>query len=84
MASFAGSSAVLGGLIGYLLVDALSGLLPYMLTLAASSFIYVALADLIPQLQKRLSARETLVQVAWLGAGLVMIAVATTLVFHQH
>lgn len=84
MASFAGLSAVLGGVLGYWLVDALDQLLPYMLTLAASSFIYVALADLIPQLQKRLSARETLVQVAWLGAGLVMIAVATTLVFHQH
>ena len=33
--------------------------LPYFLVMASSSFIYVALADLIPQLQKRLGARET-------------------------
>ena len=84
MASFAGLSAVLGGVVGYLLVDALSGSLPYMLTLAASSFIYVALADLIPQLQKRLSASETLAQIAWLCGGLLMIAGVTMLVAHQH
>jgi zinc and cadmium transporter len=84
MASFAGLSAVLGGVLGYLLVDALSGSLPYMLTLAASSFIYVALADLIPQLQKRLSASETLAQIAWLCGGLLMIAGVTMLVAHQH
>jgi zinc and cadmium transporter len=84
MASFAGLSAVLGGLIGYWVVDSLAGLLPYMLTLAASSFIYVALADLIPQLQKRLTASQTVAQVAWLLGGLVMIAVVTRLVLHQH
>lgn len=84
MASFAGLSAVLGGLLGYWVVDAMEQLLPYMLTLAASSFIYVALADLIPQLQKRLSARQTLAQIMWLGAGLLMIALATSLVAHQH
>ena len=43
--------------------------------MASSSFVYVALADLIPQLQKRLSARETLAQIVWLlvGMGLVML-----------
>jgi zinc and cadmium transporter len=49
--------------------------LPYFLAVASSSFVYVALADLIPQLQKRLSARETLAQIVWLlvGMGLVML-----------
>jgi zinc and cadmium transporter len=42
---------------------------------ASSSFIYVAVADLIPQLQQRLSARETIAQIAWLGAGLGLISV---------
>ena len=63
----------LGGLIGYLLVGALEEYLPLFLVVAASSFIYVALADLIPQLQKRLSPRQTAAQVAWLFAGIALV-----------
>lgn len=71
--SLAGAVTALGGIVGYLLVDALHDLLPYFLAIASSSFIYVALADLIPQLQKRLSARETAAQVLWLGLGVGMV-----------
>jgi zinc and cadmium transporter len=52
------------------------------LVVAASSFIYVALADLIPQLQKRLSSRETTAQVAWLLAGMVLVVALGELVQH--
>jgi len=62
-------------LVGYLLVGALHEYLPYFLVVAASSFIYVALADLIPQLQKRLSPRETAAQVTWLFAGIALVSV---------
>ena len=72
--SLAGAVTALGGLVGYVLVDALHELLPYFLAIASSSFIYVALADLIPQLQKRLSARETAAQVFWLGAGMGLVS----------
>lgn len=72
--SLAGAVTVLGGLVGYLLLGQLGGLLPYLLMLAASSFIYVALADLIPQLQKRLDARETAAQILWLAIGMGLVA----------
>ena len=71
--SLAGAVTALGGTLGYVLVDRLHGYLPYFLAVASSSFIYVALADLIPQLQKRLSARETLTQIVWLGAGMGLV-----------
>jgi zinc and cadmium transporter len=71
--SMAGAVTALGGVVGYVLVDALHDFLPYFLVVASSSFIYVALADLIPQLQKRISARETLAQVAWLALGMGMV-----------
>jgi zinc and cadmium transporter len=35
--------------------------------------MYVALADLIPQLQKRLSPLETAAQVAWLLTGIALV-----------
>jgi zinc and cadmium transporter len=71
--SLAGAVTALGGVIGFALVDQLLGYLPYFLVLAASSFIYVALADLIPQLQKRVTTRETAAQIAWLAIGIGMV-----------
>jgi zinc and cadmium transporter len=74
--SLAGALTALGGVAGYVLIGQLTHWLPYLLVLAASSFIYVALADLIPQLQKRLNARQTVAQVLWLAAGLALVALA--------
>ena len=84
--SMAGAVTALGGLVGYYLVDALNGQLPYFLVVAASSFIYVALADLIPQLQKRLGARQTLAQVFWLAFGIAAVLAigASGLGGHSH
>jgi zinc and cadmium transporter len=75
--SLAGAVTPLGGLVGWWLVDQLVAWLPYFLVVASSSFVYVALADLIPQLQKRLGARETLAQVAWLLGGIALVVVVS-------
>jgi zinc and cadmium transporter len=71
--SLAGTVTALGGLVGYFLVAQLEDYLPFFLVAASSSFVYVALADLIPQLQKRLGLRETVGQVLWLGAGIGLV-----------
>jgi zinc and cadmium transporter len=81
--SLAGAVTALGGLTGWWLVDRLQDYLPYFLVVASSSFIYVALADLIPQLQKRLSARETAAQIAWLLVGIGLVTVVSGLA-HSH
>ena len=81
--SLAGAVTALGGLVGYLLVDRLHQYLPFFLVIASSSFVYVALADLIPQLQKRLSARETAAQIAWLAAGIGLVTAVGALA-HGH
>ena len=81
--SLAGAVTALGGTLGYFLVERLQDYLPYFLAVASSSFIYVALADLIPQLQKRLSARETIAQIAWLGAGIALVTLVSGLA-HGH
>jgi len=81
--SLAGAITPLGGLVGWWLVDQLVAYLPFFLVVASSSFIYVALADLIPQLQKRLGARETLAQVAWLLVGIALVVAASALAHHD-
>jgi zinc and cadmium transporter len=81
--SLAGAVTALGGLIGFWLVEQLQDYLPYFLVVASSSFVYVALADLIPQLQKRLSARETAAQIAWLMVGIALVTLVSGLA-HAH
>lgn len=81
--SLAGAVTALGGVMGYVLVDQLYDFLPFFLVMAASSFVYVALADLIPQLQKRVSAKETATQIAWLAIGIGMVTLISGIA-HSH
>jgi zinc and cadmium transporter len=82
--SLAGTVTALGGVVGYFLLARFESLLPFFLVLASSSFVYVALADLIPQLQKRLSLRETVAQVGWLGAGIGIVTLVSALAHAGH
>jgi zinc and cadmium transporter len=82
--SLAGAVTALGGVLGYFLVGQLHDFLPYFLAVASSSFIYVALADLIPQLQKRLTARETVLQIAWLLAGMAIVMAVSGVAHGAH
>ncbi|MDH0051384.1 ZIP family metal transporter [Comamonas terrigena] len=78
--SLAGSATVLGGLVGYLLVSSLAAWLPLFLVIAASSFVYVALADLIPQLNTPMGLKQSLSQMAWLLAGAFLVSAAVSVV----
>jgi len=79
----AGGVTVLGGLVGHSLIAGHEEWLPFWLTMASSSYIYVALADLIPQLQKRLGASATVAQIGWLFAGIALVTGVTQL-GHMH
>ncbi|EYC50612.1 dihydroorotate dehydrogenase [Hylemonella gracilis str. Niagara R] len=81
--TLAGAITALGGVLGWWLLDWLHDYLPYFLVIASSSFIYVALADLIPQLQKRLSLTATLAQISWLLAGIGLVMLTGTMA-HAH
>ena len=74
----------MGGLTGYILVNQLNDYLPYFRVAASSSCVYVALADLIPQLQKKLGMRETASQVFWLLAGIGLVTVVSGLAHGGH
>ena len=66
-------TSVVGGVIAYYALSTALGFLPYALALAAASFIYVAVADLIPGLHRRVDFRASLGQILFiaLGVGLV-------------
>jgi zinc and cadmium transporter len=78
--ALSGLAAVVGGVLGYFLVAPWEALFPYLLVVASSSFVYVAVADLIPQLQRRMPLADTVAQLALLAAGMAFIAVVVRLV----
>jgi zinc and cadmium transporter len=66
-------TSVVGGLIAYVALQAALGLLPYALAFAASSFIYVAVADLIPGLHRRVDVRAAVEQIVFIAAGVALV-----------
>lgn len=69
-----GASALVGGLAGYFLLDAFHLLLPYTLLLAAASFIYIALSDLLPEMMRRKPLSHSLPEVALVVLGVAIAA----------
>ncbi len=61
---------LVGGLLGYALLAELAAGLPYLLAIAASSMIYVAVADLIPGLHERRDIGTSARQIALIALGL--------------
>jgi zinc and cadmium transporter len=66
-------TTVLGGILAYYSLEDLHDSLPYFLALAASSFIYIAVADLIPSLHKKTDIKTSLQQIALIAAGVLLI-----------
>lgn len=81
--ALSGLAAVVGGILGYFVVGAWESLFPYLLVAASSSFIYVAVADLIPQMQRRMPWKEMAGQVLWIGIGIGVVILAKSLM-HAH
>lgn len=71
-----GLTTVIGGLAAYFSLSFIHQLAPYVLAVAASSFIYIAVADLIPGLHKRPEFSATVQQVALIVLGIIVISVA--------
>jgi len=66
-------TTVVGALIAYFSLQDAQTIVPYVLAVAASSFIYIAVADLIPGLHKRVEFTETVKQVVLIITGVVVI-----------
>jgi zinc and cadmium transporter len=81
--ALSGLASVVGGIIGWVSLQTSKEVLPFVLVLAASSFVYIALADLVPDMQRQRRRGESAVQVALLLVGIAGIAAVTSLV-HSH
>jgi len=71
-----GIASVVGAIAAYYLLRQASAALPYALAFAAAGFLYIAVAGLIPGLQRRAEPRTSAIQVLLMGAGIAVIACA--------
>jgi len=72
-------AAVAGGLLGYFALSDAEAAVPYVLAVSAASFLYIAVADLIPELHRHWRLPEAGAQLALIAAG-----VATPVLLHTH
>jgi zinc and cadmium transporter len=69
-------ATLVGGLIAYYALQYVQSWIPIILAIAASSLLYVAVADLIPGLHKRTELKATLAQVLLISIGISTILAA--------
>ena len=72
-------AALPGALLAYYLLPVIEWLVPYLLSLSAASFIYIALADLVPGRRNNAGLRNLLAELL-----LIALGVATIAAFHLH
>ncbi len=80
----AGLASMFGAFLGLTYLKDKAEVLPLALVLASASFLYIAVADLIPQMQRRLQIREGLSQIVLIGLGVTMIALIAGELHHHH
>jgi zinc and cadmium transporter len=73
---------VVGGVVGYFALSALTPLLPYALAVSAACLLYVAVADLIPGLHRRVGALDSVAQVALIALGIGLVVLVDHLAPH--
>ncbi len=73
--------AVIGGILGYYTLGHASNLIPYVLVVASAGFIYIAVSDLMPQMQRRATIKETVPQIILIALGVLLVLYLTA---HTH
>jgi len=71
------ATTLVGTVGGYFTMSAFRSVTPYVLCVSAASFIYIALADLIPERRQRKSMGEIVVELTLIAGGVLTIVVLT-------
>ena len=71
---FSALTAILGAMLVLLFAQSFEEAPSVLLGLGAASFIYIAMSDLIPELQKEQQTRRSILQLIWMIAGIGIMA----------
>lgn len=68
-----GTSSLVFGIATYFVLDLMQGFIPYALAIAAASFLYVSLADLIPVMHQETRPKQSVIQFLLILVGVAII-----------
>jgi zinc and cadmium transporter len=68
------STVIVGGVVGYLVTSSVSLAVPVLLPIAAGSFLYIASADLLPELKHEEKVSQTILHASVFFLGLLLMA----------
>jgi zinc and cadmium transporter len=71
------TTTLIAGIGSYFFLKETTWVLPYVMSLAAASFVYIAIADLVPTLHRRVGLRSLMVQTALILAGVTTITIVS-------
>jgi zinc and cadmium transporter len=71
--ALSGSSAIVTGILAFYFMQELKSFIPYALAFSASSFLYIAMAELIPEMHKKTKAFQSVAQILLIIAGIFII-----------
>ena len=61
------------GLIAYFLSESIKTIIPYVLSFSAASFLYLSLAELIPEMHKKSTLKDSVTQISFILIGVLII-----------
>ena len=71
--TFTVSMAMIFGLIAYFLSESIKTIIPYVLSFSAASFLYLSLAELIPEMHKKSTLKDSVTQISFILIGVLII-----------
>ncbi len=78
------STAIIGAILGFMFLSRIENLIPQAIAIAAGGFIYIATADLMPELHKERDRKKLLTQSLALVAGILLLAAVLQMTPHEH
>jgi len=71
--ALSGATAIVFGVAAFYTLDTIRSMIPYALAFSASSFLYISLADLIPEMHRKTTLKDSLSQVLLILSGILII-----------
>lgn len=78
------STTIPAAILGYFILGGISSVVPFILAISASSFIYIALSDLTPDLHQHTDLKYSIRQLLFIIAGILLMVLLLTLGSHNH
>ena len=70
------STALIFGIVAYFLSNSIKIIIPYVLAFSAASFLYLSMAQLIPEMHRKTSLKESISQVLLIFLGIAIIYIS--------